>query len=201
MFLSTVIIAWRGSDQLADTAIMGLNASYPNTGFMGFPLAMALFGHLSLPLTLIAIIITVSVIFALAIVLSEIGIHSVRDPSRILAAASRSLITNPLIVAPAFGAIFSIVGVTIPAPLDVFIKLLSTAASPCALVALGLFLAERPVAAPRVTRTVVSLSVAKLAIHPAIAWIIAATLRLPESTIQIVVVSRASNGNRSIHAC
>jgi malonate transporter len=68
VFLSTFIIAWRCSDQLVDAAIMGLNASYPNTGFMGFPLAMTLFGHLSLPLTLIATIITVSVIFALAIV-------------------------------------------------------------------------------------------------------------------------------------
>lgn len=95
MFLSTVIIVGRGSDQLADAAIMGLNVSYPNTGFMGFPLAMALFGRLSLPLTLIATILTVSVIFALAIVLTEVGTHSVRDPSRILAAASRSLITNP----------------------------------------------------------------------------------------------------------
>src|SRR6478752_1060864 len=58
---------------LADAAIDSLNASYANTGFVGFPLVLSIVGDNGMAPTLIATIVTVCVLFAVAIVLIEGG--------------------------------------------------------------------------------------------------------------------------------
>ncbi len=58
---------------LTDAAIDGLNAGYANVGYIGFPLCEVVFGRSSLALVTIAAIMTVSVLFAVAIILVEIG--------------------------------------------------------------------------------------------------------------------------------
>jgi len=51
----------------------------------------------------------------------------------------RSLVTNPLLFAPFAGWLCSGTGLTLSGSADTFLKLRGAAASPCALVALGLF--------------------------------------------------------------
>lgn len=145
-----VLTAWlarRRGRPLADAAIDGLNASYPNTGYMGFPLALAAFGPAALGPTTIAVILTVCVVFAGAIVLIEAGLQGGSGPGARRGPVARTvalaLLRNPLLVAPFCGALVPLLGFGVPAPAEAFLKLLGGAASPCALVALGLFLAER----------------------------------------------------------
>ncbi len=71
------------------------------------------------------------------------GLQSERRPHRLLIKVMRSLMRNPLLVAPALGAIVSGAHLALPASAQTFLKLLGGAASPCALVSLGLFLTER----------------------------------------------------------
>ncbi len=177
IFALTVLLRCGAGRPLADAAVDGLNAGYANTGFMGFPLALAAFGPEALAPTTVAVILTVCAVFAVAIVLIETGLRRAAaaggpDGPRVPVwlAVGRSLVRNPLLVAPALGALVPGLGLTLPAPVETFLKLLGGAASPCALVALGLFLAQtrrRREAQGRIAALLVGL---KLAAHPLLAY-------------------------------
>jgi malonate transporter and related proteins len=183
VFALTVAIVRHRHGNLANAAIDGLNASYPNTGFMGFPLILAIFGGSSLPLALIASLFTVCILFAIAIVLIEISRQSAGNPRQLVVKVAASLLKNPIILAPALASVVRITYGSLPTPVDVFFKYLSATASPCALIALGLFLAEeRRVQESNVNAAATVLATMKLIVHPAIAWSIAHALRLPPVT-------------------
>ncbi|AWN37405.1 AEC family transporter [Methylobacterium radiodurans] len=183
----TAWLARRRGRPLADAAIDGLNASYPNTGYMGFPLALAAFGPAALGPTTIAVILTVCVVFAGAIVLIEAGLQARGGAEASAEASARrgpvaltvalALVRNPLLVAPFCGALVPLLGFGVPAPVEAFLKLLGGAASPCALVALGLFLAERRGVGPSPgpdqradRRATARLAGLKLVAHPLLAY-------------------------------
>lgn len=98
----TVGVILRGRT-LPDASIDGLNAAYCNTGYMGFPLCLLMFGEQSLALVTVATIFTVCILFAVAVVLVEIGVQSDRRPGRLAVKVTRSLMQNPLLVAPLLG--------------------------------------------------------------------------------------------------
>lgn len=172
----TAWLARRRGRPLADAAIDGLNASYPNTGYMGFPLALAALGPAALGPTTIAVILTVCVVFAGAIVLIEAGLQdgdrSGRRRGPVARTVALALLRNPLLVAPFCGALVPLLGLGVPAPVEAFLKLLGGAASPCALVALGLFLAEprRGDGIGRDRRATAWLVGLKLVVHPFLAY-------------------------------
>ena len=55
----------------------------------------------------------------------------------------RPISTNPLLVAPVLGCTWAAFGAELPAPAARFLSLLGAAATPCALVSIGLFLAQK----------------------------------------------------------
>jgi malonate transporter and related proteins len=193
VFLAVVGVRLFLRRPLADASIDGLAAAYPNTGYVGFPLCMIAFGPSSLTPTTIATILVVCVLFAIAIVLIEIGLQSERRPHRLVIKVVRSLLRNPLLVAPALGAVVSAAHVTLPASAETFLKLLGGAASPCALVSLGLFLAERRsggAEAPRESSWWLTLS--KLVAQPALTWWLAERVfALPAPLVQMAVLLAA----------
>ena len=168
--LTAVVGRIAAGRHLADASVDGLAAAYPNTGYIGFPLALMVFGKASLPAVTIATIITICVLFALAIVLVEVGLQRERNPWRMAAKVVGSLARNPLLVAPVAGAAFSASGLAMPASLQTFLTLLGGAASPCALVGLGLFIAEKRPAAPGGWTAPASLTLAKLLGQPLLTW-------------------------------
>ena len=143
VFAITLMIRLRRPRHLADAAIDALNASYANTGFIGFPLALIALGGDAMPSTLVATILTVCVLFAVGIALIEIGLQTEKRRRHLVVKVGGALLRNPLVVAPALGALFPLSGLPLPTAADTFLKLLGGAASPCALVALGLFLAAK----------------------------------------------------------
>ncbi|WP_336489926.1 AEC family transporter [Methylobacterium nigriterrae] len=173
VFALTVGIRLRRGLHLADAAIDGLNAGYANTGFMGFPLALVALGPAALAPTTIAVILTVCVTFAAAIVLIEIGLQRQARRADLVAKVARSLARNPLLVAPCLGALVPLAGLEVPASAETILKLLGGAASPCALVALGLFLAEEREADAAQADTTGLLVGLKLVGHPLLAWLLA----------------------------
>ncbi|MBN9044784.1 MAG: AEC family transporter [Rhizobiales bacterium] len=173
-FALPFLVRLRGRLPLADTALDGLNAAYPNTGYMGIPLSLVAFGPGVLATTTISIIITVCVTFAAAIVLIEVGLQTERKPVHLAVKVLRSLIRNPLLVAPALGALVPAFGLTLPAPAESFLKMLGGAASPCALVALGLFLAQPRRIERASVNAIAFLVMAKLIVQPLATWLLAA---------------------------
>ena len=173
IFAVTIAVRLRRPRHLADAAIDGLNAGYANVGFMGFPLALVALGREALAPTTIATIVTVCAVFAIAIVLIEIGLQTERRRTHLVMKVGRSLLRNPLLVAPALGALVPLSGLSIPDPVEGFLKLLGGAASPCALVALGLFLAAKRPATERDAGSTVLLVGFKLVVQPVVAWVLA----------------------------
>ncbi len=174
VFVLTLAWRWNARRRLADAAIDGLNAGYANTGFIGFPLAAAVFGAPALTPTLIAAILTVCVLFGVAIILVEAGLQTEAHPARIAGKVALSLCKNPLLVAPVVGAVVPLTGLAIPAPAESFLKLLGGAASPCALVALGLFLADKREVSDAVPIPgTIGLVASKLVLQPLLTWALA----------------------------
>jgi malonate transporter len=198
VFALTIALRLRRGRHLADVSIDGLNAAYANTGFIGFPLSTIVFGRGSLTLTTIAAIITVCVLFAVAIVLIEIGLQTESHPVHLARKVGLSLVKNPLLISPVLGALWAASGVHLPGSAETFFKLLGEAASPCALVALGLFLGERRrtpvVEAPRAGELTGSLQLVflKLIVQPVVAWVLAAKLfHLAPGVVHVTVVMAA----------
>ena len=173
VFCLTIAVRLRRPRHLADAAIDGLNAGYANTGFVGFPLALAALGREALAPTLIATIITVCILFAIAIVLIEAGLQTEKRRKHLFIKVGGSLLRNPLLLAPVIGAIFPLTGLSVPGSAESFLKLLGGAASPCALIALGLFLGAKRETTEQDIGSAVLLVSFKLVLQPAVTWVMA----------------------------
>jgi malonate transporter and related proteins len=173
IFLLTLLIRLRRPRHLADAAIDGLNAGYANAGFIGFPLVLVALGRDALAPTLVATILTVCVLFAVAIVLIEIGLQTETRTRHLVVKVAKNLARNPLLLSPALGAVIPITGLSVPDAVESFLKLLGGAASPCALVALGLFLANKRETTERQVGASALLVALKLVMQPAVTWVLA----------------------------
>lgn len=161
---------------LADAAIEGLNAGYPNVGFMGFPLVLAVLGQEALVPTTIAAVMSTGLFFTGTVILVEIGLQNGKNPFQLAWKVIRSLVRNPLVMAPICGIPFSCFEIEIPAPAQDFLRILAGAASPCALVALGLFLVNMQKIPSTKSTNTAFLVACKLLLQPALAWLTASKI-------------------------
>ena len=164
--LGFALSRWRGH-RIATASIEGMDASYSNVGFMGIPLCLLVFGADSLPAAVIATLFTACALFLAAIAIIEIDMH--RGASSWLTGrkVGLALIRNPLLLAPLAGLGVGLSGLGLLDPVERFASLLGGAASPCALVCIGLFLAQESMA----IRDAVSIGVLvglKLLVQPAV---------------------------------
>lgn len=191
VFYVTVGVGLLLGRPLSSAGVDGLLGSYANTAYMGFPLFLTLYGQEGMVPVTIASILTVCVLFASAIVLVETGSHSEPHPLRLAAKVGGALARNPLIIAPLAGVAYNAGGLPVPAALETFLKLLGGAASPAALVVIGLFLAgPRPVST-REAWTATALAAIKLLVHPALAWGLAVLLAVPPRLAVMAVLLAA----------
>lgn len=142
-FALSMLLDRRRGKRLADRAIEGLDAAYGNTGFLGIPLGLGLFGPGVLPALVISTLLTACLLFGFAIVLIEIDLATTPSLRRTVLKVGRSLGRNPLLVSPVAGGLWAATGLALPPPVDRFATLLSAAAGPCALVTIGLFLQQQ----------------------------------------------------------
>ncbi len=160
----------RRRGRLADASIEGLAASYSNSGFMGIPLCLMVFGPGSLPAVVIATLLTACALFAFSIVLIEIDLQGSRSVLGTTRKVALSLLRNPLVAAPVLGLALAAAQVALPYAVLQFTTLLGAAASPCALVTIGLFLAQSE--PTRHHGAVWRIVLLKLFLHPLIAFVL-----------------------------
>ncbi len=168
IFVLTIGLSHKAQKSLSDATIDGLNASYANTGFMGFPLLLAVAGDSAKPLVLIATLITVCVLFALAILLLEISYQATAPRKQLALNIASKLLKNPIVLAPLFASFFPLSGFKIPDMINIPFHLLGAAAAPCALVTIGLFLGGQKSKPALMTKKSIYLAVTKLIIHPVV---------------------------------
>ena len=156
---------------VANASIEGLDAGYANVGFMGIPLCLLLFGESSMPAAVIATLLTACVLFLFAIVLIESDVRRGATLPRTVVRVLLSLLRNPLLIAPVAGLAVGMTGLSLPVPVERFAALLSGAATPCALVCIGLVLSQEAMGGD--LRTVGVLVGLKLSVQPAVTALLA----------------------------
>ncbi|MDU6243437.1 MAG: AEC family transporter, partial [Bradyrhizobium sp.] len=149
-----------------------LDAGYSNVGFMGIPMCLLVFGPDSAPASIIATLFTACVLFLFAIVVVEMDLQKGATLGATIAKVARSLLTSPLFIAPVAGLAVGLSGFALPAPFMSFTTLLGGAASPAALVCIGLFLAQERVVTHDANSIAILVSL-KLVMQPAVTALLA----------------------------
>jgi len=181
-------ISWRRRSNLVTASFDGLSASYSNTGYMGIPLCVLALGQEGLAPAVISTFLVFG-LFALSTVFIEIGTLSHKKTHEIFLSVLKSLFSNPLLLAPIVGLIWSATDMVLYEPVQRTISFLAAAASPCALVSIGLFLVQKPKSK---NHEAWGMSFVKLLIQPLVAWVIAGpVLNLPSLWIKAVVLLSA----------
>lgn len=166
------LLAWfcarRQSKDINTIALEALSASYANSGYMGLPLCIMLFGPDSIPAVALAILMTACLLFACTLAIMEFSRNRHGSIWSTAKKVGLSLAKNPLVIAPIAGGCYALLGFTLPPAIDRTAELLSLAASPCALVCIGLFLAQPQQAGPVPKHTLGRILALKLFLHPLI---------------------------------
>ena len=166
-----------GGVGMKDAGLGALVAAFPNAGFMGVPLLVALLGPAAAGPVIGAILVDLVVTSTLCLALASTdGAGTAADVERRrLAAAWTALkagLSNPLPWAIATGALFRAGDRVLPAPLDAAVRMLGDSATPVALFTIGAVL-ERA-ARHAHTRTplsrVLDVTGIKLLLHPALVF-------------------------------
>ncbi len=165
-----------------------LNASYPNYGYIGLPMAILAFGErAAAPISLILVFDTVTLLI-MATLLSHDTARG--NLGRALGNTISSMLRNPLLLSVLAGFGFSACGFHLPSLPEQFLKMLAGAAAPTALFALGIILVGQPIRTA--VTELVAISLLKLVLPPLIivtvffAW--PASLPIDPLWIQLAVL-------------
>jgi predicted permease len=152
----------------AESTLRALNASFANTGYLGIPLVTVAYGERAALPAALATVATNIVSFALAIVCLELFVNPRRGAlRRALGGVARS----PLIWPIALAFVCVALEIKVPVPVERFAALLSAAAGPCALFAIGLFVSQLSIRAG-IAASWPSTTL-KLLVHPALMALLA----------------------------
>lgn len=168
--LGALLGRWLTGASPAVACMQGLTAAFSNTGYMGIPLFLAAFGPDRLGPAILATVVMSAVMVGVAVVWLELAGNRDRPPGRAIAGALAALGRNPLVLASVAGLTWSgtLGPAALPRPLVIYCELLGAAAGPCALFAIGLFLAARPL--PRRLGEIGWIVALKLLLQPALTW-------------------------------
>src|SRR5881397_2222772 len=112
-------------------------AAFPNTGFMGVPLLVALLGPAAAGPVICTVLADLFVTSSLCIALAQAHEATGLGARAAALRALRGALSNPLPWAIALGAASSVSGLRLEGPVDTIVKMLADAASPVALFTIG----------------------------------------------------------------
>jgi malonate transporter and related proteins len=193
----TVSTTWRGPVGLKDAAFGALVAAFPNTGFMGVPLLVALLGPAAAGPVISVVLADLFVTSSLCIALAQAGDAAGHGARRGAMRALRGALSNPLPWAIALGAWFSVAAWSLPGPADTAVRLLADSATPVALFTIGAVLHRAGQHAHTRTPLALVLPVAaiKLFVHPVLVFVLAGSAMaagLPITPFQATVLTLAA---------
>lgn len=163
-----VAASWRTGGNVALSMMQSLVGSYGNVGYMGPPLALLAFGPAAAVPAALVFCFDVTLVFMLAPLMMAIAGVGEKSRLRLLLDIPRNVLLHPFIVATLLGMAGAAFEVTPPEPIDRLLTALSSSAAPCALFALGVTVACRPL--KRVPWELPFLVLMKLVGHPVIAF-------------------------------
>ncbi len=196
-----------------DAAFGALVAAFPNSGFMGVPLLVALLGAGAAGPTIITMAIDMIVISSLCIGLSRLDGADEHGVAKALKNALKGVLANPMPWSILLGALASVLEFEPPAPVAKVVGMLADAASPVALFTIGAVLARSQLLAatghapaPRLG-DYLPVALLKLFLHPLLVLLVGSgliRLGLPLDrfalTVIVLVAALPSASNASLLA-
>ena len=198
-----------------DASLGALVAAFPNSGFMGVPLLVALLGPTAAGPTILTMLLDMVVISSLCVALSRLdsdGDSGEGGARAMLVAgrkALRGVVGNPMPWAILLGAVASAAQFQLPGPVQTTVWLLADAASPVALFTIGAVLARSQIQAnhPMPLADYLPVALMKLLLHPLLvlgAGTVAIRLGAPLDpfalTVMVLVAALPSASNVSLLA-
>ena len=169
---SAALLLRRGDVRVA--TIQGFAGAYGNIGYLGPPLAIAAFGPAAgVPVALVFCFDN-SMHFTLAPLLMALGAKERQRLLPLVGGIARKILTHPFILSTLAGVAAAFAGWLPPAPVQQVLDTLAGAAAPCALFAMGVTAALRPL--KRVPIELAWLVPVKLVVHPLVVWALVSPL-------------------------
>lgn len=167
MFAASVLLS---NGKIADATLKGLAAAYGNIGYMGPGLALLAFGEqAAVPVALIFCFENI-IHFTVAPAMMALAGGEKSKPSDLVLSVARRIAFHPFIIATAVGVTAAYLEFQPPLPIERLLDYLSRAAAPCALFAMGVTLALRPLNGMPVE--LLPIVLLKLIVHPALVYVI-----------------------------
>jgi len=161
-----------------DAAFGALVGAFPNTGFMGVPLLVALLGTAAAGPAIVTIVIDMVITTSLCIALSRLDGAGQQGVGQAAKNALLGVVKNPLPWAILLGTLFSAFQIELPGPVEKTVGLLGDAASPVALFTIGAVLARSQKIAhheqhgPLTWKDYVPVALIKLFLHPVLVLLV-----------------------------
>jgi predicted permease len=161
-----------------DAAFGALVGAFPNTGFMGVPLLVALLGSAAAGPAIVTIVIDMVITTSLCIALSRLDGAGEQGVGQAAKNALLGMVKNPLPWAILLGTVFSAFQIELPGPVEKTVALLGEAASPVALFTIGAVLARSQKIAhheqhgPLTWKDYVPVALIKLFLHPLLVLVV-----------------------------
>jgi predicted permease len=185
-----------------DAAFGALVAAFPNSGFMGVPLLVALLGAAAAGPVILTMVIDMIVTTSLCIALSRLDGADAHGASKALKNALKGVLANPMPWAILLGALVSVLGWQPPKPVAQTIGLLADAASPVALFTIGAVLARSQILADAghaqapMLRDYLPVALFKLFLHPLLVLLVGVLLiklgvPMPRFSLTVLVLTAA----------
>jgi malonate transporter and related proteins len=181
-----------------DASFGALVAAFPNTGFMGVPLLVALLGVKAAGPAIVTIVVDLIVTSSLCIALSRLDSADVHGAEVAAKKALQGVALNPMPWAIALGGVASALDFALPGPVMQTVGLLADAASPVALFTIGAVLARSQMnsSQPTPLRDYLPAVVIKLVLHPLLVALIglaaiALGLGLDRNALTVVILVAA----------
>ena len=176
---------------LKDAAFGALVAAFPNTGFMGVPLLVALMGPAAAGPVICTVLADLLVTSSLCIALAQSHGAAGQGSRAALKRALRGTLSNPLPWAIGLGAVLSVTGLQLPGPVDTVVAMLAAAASPVALFTIGAVLWRAGQHSHTQTRPAdyVPVALIKLFVHPLLVFALAAGAREMGSQLSVFQIT------------
>lgn len=167
MFVGSLLVSRGG---IAEATIKALSAAYGNIGYMGPGLALLAFGEeAAVPVALIFCFEN-TIHFAVAPMMMAISGDDKHTLPQLVIGVVKRIVLHPFIIATAAGVAAAYMEVAPPLPVERLLAYLASAAAPCALFAMGVTLALRPL--KRVPVEMAPIALLKLVVHPLLCYVV-----------------------------
>ena len=166
-------------------SVFAMGGIFSNNVLLGIPLAKVTLGEAALPAVSLVLVFNSLVLWTLVTVSVEWARH--RDLSLSgIGRTTKGVVTNPVVASILAGTAFGFLDVPLPAMIDQTLLMISQAAVPLSLIALGMGLAEFGVSSG--WRESAAIATLKLVLQPLAVYVLARLLALPPIETAAVVM-------------